>query len=155
MMSKKLVWPSIILVFALLIVFFVFNIQIKNVDRQISGMYVNNFIIEDGKTIPSLINEQEVDLEVKLSLRKFFSNYQLNGEVTLDGITYNLLSSDIGTRGYIAAISSKSSQIEGHLKISEDLQHYSLSINDNDYLVAPAQSTVEAANVVHLLYGER
>jgi len=155
MMSKKILWPVLIIITAIAIIVILFNIQFKKVNDQFSGMYVSNFIIQDGKTIPSLVEEQETNINIKLSLRRLFSSYSLSGEVDFEGNTYHILSSDIGNKTYVAAISSsKTSGMDGYLKISEDLRYYSLYFLESNYIVAPAQSKVEAEDIVHALYGE-
>ncbi|MCM3634718.1 MULTISPECIES: hypothetical protein [Paenibacillus] len=155
-MKKKILWPILILVCVLIILFIGSNIKYEKIATELPGMYVENFIIEDGQTIPTTISEQNVTVEVDISLRKFFSNYKLSGEVIIDGTTHKIISSDKGSGSYIAALSSNLNRMSGDIKIAEDLQYFSIHLNDdNHYIIAPAQSEDDTKKVVNLLYGDR
>lgn len=132
------------------------NISFNKLVANQSGMLVGDFVIIEGKTVPSYVETQSVNLDLSITARRIFSTYKISGNLNINGITYYLASSDYGSGEYIVSLTSSNiNEIAGMLKISDDLEFYSIKLTgSNNYLAGPAKTEEEVNKIIHNLYGD-
>lgn len=153
-MKKITVWMSVIVLIAITIIFVSTNIKFEKIALETSGKAVDGLIIENDRTIPSIVADDNVSIEINISVREVFSKLEIVGDIILDGTVYKIISSYGSGRGYRAALSPANAlTLAGDIMLSKDLQYFSIHINDSDLIVAPAASKEAAEEAVHSLYG--
>jgi len=153
-MKKKILLSLIVLAIVILALT---SFEKNKLNTSMTGMYVDDFLIQNNKTIPSTVIEESIPMKLDIDVRRVFSSYEISGVISINNVNYKIASSTQSDEKLIAALSPQSDDysinaISGTLYISKDLKHISIR-TDHYHLVAPANSKEEAIELVNIMYG--